>query len=425
MVEKTLCIILGGGAGSRLYPLTADRSKPAVPFAGKYRLIDIPVSNCLNAGISQIFVLTQFNSASLNRHINKTYHFDHFKTGFVDILAAEQTPDSRQWFMGTADAVRQTLPHALNYDFDYLLILSGDQLYQMDLEKFILFHEESKADISVASLPVDSRDAQTFGIMKVQEDGRISDFIEKPAEDILDNWKSEVSDELKGENKEYLASMGIYIFNRKKIVDLLLKEQKDAMDFGKEIIPVSIAGGDRVFSYPYDGYWSDIGTIRSFFEENIALTTILPQFNLFDNENLIFTHPRMLSPSKVQDTHIKESLIADGCIINASFIFQSVIGIRSRIGHSTTITQAIIMGNDYYESIDDLEKEVDIPMGVGEHCHIQRAIIDKNCRVGNNVIINGSHAETGFKEEELHYIVDGVVVLKKGVTIPNGYQIVV
>lgn len=421
MVIKMVCMILGGGVGSRLKPLTEERSKPAVPIAGKYRLIDIPISNCLNSGVKRMFVLTQFNSASLNQHIKNTYNFDAFSHGFVDILAAEQTPTGSSWYQGTADAVRQCMRHLYNHDYDLILILSGDQLYQMDLEAFAKYHIDKKADVTIATLPVTDRDAPGFGIMKVNSEGYIKTFIEKPAPELLPDWKSEVSDEDKAAGRHYMASMGIYIFS-KNIIKKLFAESKEAMDFGKEIIPSAINGGLSVAGYQYDGYWEDIGSIRSFFDANIALTDNIPDFNLFDNQRIIYTRPRMLGPSKIFGTKMKSAVMAEGCIIHADVIERSVIGIRSRIGDGSKVSNAIVFGNDYFETLEDFEQEGIIPMGVGGNCHIERAILDKNCRIGDNVIIRG-HADLEDSETSTHRIVDGIIVIKKGVIIESGARI--
>lgn len=421
MVIKMVCMILGGGVGSRLKPLTEERSKPAVPIAGKYRLIDIPISNCLNSGVRRMFVLTQFNSASLNQHIKNTYNFDAFSHGFVDILAAEQTPSGSTWYQGTADAVRQCMRHLYNHDYDLILILSGDQLYQMDLEAFAKHHIDKKADVTIATLPVKARDASAFGIMKVNKEGYINTFIEKPAPELLPEWKSEVSDVDKAAGRHYMASMGIYIFS-KNIIKKLFAEDKDAMDFGKEIIPAAINGGLSVASYQYDGYWEDIGSIRSFFEANIALTDNIPDFNLFDNKRLIYTRARMLAPSKIFGTRMESAVMAEGCIIHADLIEKSVIGIRSRIGDGSKVSNAIVFGNDYFETLEDLVQTDTIPMGIGKNCHIERAILDKNCRIGDDVIIRG-HLDLENTETDQYRIVDGIIVIKKGVTIAPGSRI--
>jgi len=420
MTSKVICIVLGGGQGSRLSPLTATRSKPAVPIAGKYRLVDIPISNCLHSGIDRIFVLTQFNSASLNKHIKNTYHFSSFSEAFVDILAAEQTPSSVSWFQGTADAVRQSLHHLAVHEFDYVLILSGDQLYQMDFLDMINTHIDKHADISIATIPVHANDVPGFGILKTDEHSLITEFVEKPKKD-FEPLKSDVSDEMVKQGRFYLASMGIYMFNRRVLYDLL--EGNDRTDFGKEIIPQSIAS-HVVTSYQYEGYWTDIGTIPSFFEANLGLTDDIPQFNLFD-KNYIFTRARMLPPSKVSGTHLERTIISDGCIINASRIFRSIIGIRTRIGTDTIIESCYVMGSDNYQTLEQIEesKASDSPiMGIGDRCVIKNAIIDKNTYIGNDVKINcGKKLEDG--DYGTHTVQDGIVVIKKRAVIPNGTTI--
>ena len=421
--KNVIAIILGGGQGSRLYPLTETRSKPAVPIGGKYRLVDIPISNCMNSDIYRIFVLTQFNSASLNAHIKNTYHFSIFSHAFVDILAAEQTPDNPTWFQGTADAVRQCMPHFLNHDFDYALILSGDQLYQMDLNEMIEEHIKNQADISIATLPVNDKDAPEFGILKTNSESCIESFIEKPAKELLLNWKSNVSDQMRSEGKHYLASMGIYIFNKNLLVDIMTNP--NTKDFGKEIIPQAVVGGKKVFSFQYEGYWTDIGNIDSFFEANIGLTDDIPQFNLFDNDNKIYTRPRLLPPTKFKKTNIDRSLISDGCIVNAKEIVRSVIGNRSRIGDDTTIQNCYVMGNDFYQNIDEMNNDINNNkqlIGIGERCFINNAIVDKNCRIGNDVHINGGK-HLPDSSNELYAVKEGIVVIKKGVTIPHNFSI--
>lgn len=420
--KNVIAIILGGGQGSRLYPLTQTRSKPAVPIGGKYRLVDIPISNCMNSDIYRMFVLTQFNSASLNAHIKNTYNFSIFSHAFVDILAAEQTPDNPTWFQGTADAVRQCMPHFLNHDFDYALILSGDQLYQMDFNAMLDQHINNQADISIATLPVNAKDAPEFGILKTNSDNGIESFIEKPAKDLLKDWESDVSDQMKSEGKHYLASMGIYIFNKPLLVEIM--SNNDTKDFGKEIIPQAV-GNKKILSYQYEGYWTDIGNIDSFFEANIGLTDDLPKFNLFDNDNKIFTRPRLLPPSKFHKSTISNTLISEGCIINAKEITRSVIGIRSRIGEGTVIENSYVMGNDYYQSLDDMNKDFDSGrqlVGIGERCFIKNALVDKNCRIGNDVHIEGGSHLEDFSNE-IYAVKDGIVVIKKGAEIPNNFKI--
>ncbi|UEG49318.1 glucose-1-phosphate adenylyltransferase [Ferruginibacter lapsinanis] len=420
--KSVISIVLGGGAGTRLYPLTASRSKPAVPIAGKYRLVDIPISNCINSGINRIMVLTQFNSASLNKHIKNTYQFSIFSSGFVDILAAEQTPDNPKWFQGTADAVRQSLRHIRSYDYDYVLILSGDQLYQMDFTEMIENHKKRNADITIATIPVTAREATEFGILKSNNEGVITSFIEKPAAELLPEWVSDTGDAMKATGRNYLASMGIYIFSRKLLFSLLEEEHGKATDFGKEIIPDSISKY-KVLSFQYDGYWTDIGNIHSFFEANLALTKDIPEFNLFDNAKTIYSRSRMLPPAKISGTTLERTIIADGCIIHASRIEDSVIGIRTRIGKGTTISKCYMMGSDSYETLEEITyaEERGIPkVGVGERCFLNNVIVDKHCRIGNDVRINGgNHLPNG--DHSLYTIKDGIVVIKKDAIIENGF----
>lgn len=422
--KSVVAVILGGGAGTRLYPLTAARSKPAVPIAGKYRLVDIPISNCINSNINRIFVLTQFNSASLNKHIKNTYLFSNFSSGFVDILAAEQTPDNPGWYQGTADAVRQSLRHIHNNDYDYVLILSGDQLYQMDFSLMIKNHIDAGADLSIATIPVAAREATEFGIMKTDEQNHITSFIEKPKADVLNEWVSDTGNEMQQQGRVYLASMGIYIFSRNLMDHLLLNKFPEATDFGKEIIPDSIAE-NKVISYQYDGYWTDIGNIYSFFEANLALTSDMPVFNLFDSANPIYTRARMLPPAKISGTTLEKTMIAEGCIILASRIENTLAGIRTRVGHGSTIVSSYLMGNDSFETIDQMNDNTKkgIPkIGIGDRCYIKNAIIDKNCRIGNDVRINGGpHLEN--VDHTLYTVKDGIVVVKKNAILPDGFVI--
>jgi glucose-1-phosphate adenylyltransferase len=424
MNKNVIAVILGGGAGSRLSPLTSTRSKPAVPIAGKYRLVDIPISNCLNSNIGRIYVLTQFNSASLNKHIKNTYHFSAFSAAFVDIIAAEQTPDNPAWFQGTADAVRQSLRHISQQEFDYVLILSGDQLYQMDFDEMIDNHVKSKADISIATIPVGASEATEFGILKKSDGNVITSFIEKPKKEVLDEWESDTGEAMHEQGRVYLASMGIYIFSRKVLFDLLQEGFKEATDFGKEIIPNSISK-HHVVSFQYDGYWTDIGNIHSFFEANLALTQDIPEFNLFDNTKAVYTRARMLPPAKISGSTLEKTLIAEGCIINASRVENSVIGIRTRIGYGTTVVSCYIMGTDFYETLDEMNSSVEkgIPkLGIGERCYIKNAIIDKNCRIGNDVRINGGK-HLANSDHSLYTIKEGIVVVKKGAVLPDGFVI--
>ncbi len=414
--NNVLAIILGGGQGSRLHPLTEQRSKPAVPIAGKYRLVDIPISNCINSDIKRMYVLTQFNSASLNRHIKNTYHFSFFSSAFVDVLAAEQTPGNQGWFQGTADAVRQSMHHFVRHDFDYVLILSGDQLYQMDYAEMINAHVKSKAKISIATIPVNAKDATSFGILKSDDKNVITSFIEKPDAGLLPDWTSDVSDDMKSQGRNYLASMGIYIFNR----DLLIELMKDdsTIDFGKEIIPQNIEK-HKTLSYQYEGYWTDIGNIDSFFEANIGLTKDIPEFDLYDKSKRIYTRARMLPTTKIAGTVLDETVIAEGCIISAGKIEKSVIGIRSRIGDESTVINTYMMGNDYYQPLSDVENSNISTLGIGARCFVKNAILDKNCCIGDDVRINGGkHLED--TETETYAVKDGIVVIKKNAVIPNG-----
>lgn len=421
MKANVISIVLGGGRGSRLFPLTYSRSKPAVPIAGKYRLVDIPISNCLNSGYNKILVLTQYNSASLNSHIKNSYHFDIFSKGFVDILAAEQNVENEKWYQGTADAVRQSMKHLEKYEYDYILILSGDQLYQMDFRKMMDFHSENEGDITIATIPVKAKDATGFGILKSDADGNITSFIEKPAVEVLENWKSEVSEKSKTDGKEFLASMGIYIFSKKVLKKMFDEDPGD--DFGGELIPNAI-GKYKTLSYQYDGYWTDIGTIDSFFDANLDLCQNFPKFNLFST-NPVYTRARMLPPSKILSSYVNRAIFADGCIVMADKIENSIIGNRTRVDKGSTIVNSYIMGADFYQDTKDII-ENDIKgtpnLGIGKYCYIERAILDKNCMIGNNVrIIGGRHLADG--DFETHSIKDGIVVVKKNAVIPPGTQI--
>lgn len=419
MKPSVISIVLGGGRGSRLYPLTDKRSKPAVPIAGKYRLVDIPISNCLNSGFNRILVLTQFNSASLNSHIKNTYHFDIFSKGFVDILAAEQSTENENWFQGTADAVRQSMRHLDKYDYEYILILSGDQLYQMDFREMIDFHIENGGDITIATIPVEGKDATGFGILKSDEENQITSFIEKPAAELLQDWKSEVPEEEKNQGKEYLASMGIYVFGKGILKKMFGEDPGD--DFGKELIPNAINNGYKTLSYQYNGYWTDIGTIGSFFEANMDLTNEVPKFNMFSSSP-IYTRPRMLPPSKINGSFVNKAVFGDGSIIMADKIEHTLVGNRTRIDKGSTVIRSYIMGADYYETIEDIlenEKKSIPSIGIGKFCYIENAILDKNCHIGNNVRIIGSkhHPDGDF---ETYSIKDGIVVIKKDAIIKDG-----
>tara|TARA_R110002096_G_scaffold4493_29_gene21004 strand:+ start:6447 stop:7751 length:1305 start_codon:yes stop_codon:yes gene_type:complete len=422
-LHHTLAIIMGGGAGSRLFPLTKDRAKPAVPLGGKYRLVDIPISNCLNSGLSQMYVLTQFNSASLHRHITSAYRFDHFRENFVEILAAQQTPSGSEWYQGTADAVRQNMRYFLNPQYEHYVILSGDQLYRMDFREVLNQHLDRKADITIATLPVDREDAKGFGILETGGDGTITSFVEKPKEDeVLDKLKMPV-DLLKAcglpeDTEKFQASMGIYVFRREVLEESL---DNDFVDFGKHIIPSAIEKYD-VKSHTFQGYWEDIGTIRSFFEANLDLVKVVPDYDFFDAKSQIYTRPRFLPASKINSATVKEAIISDGCIITDARIERSVIGVRSIIESHATITDTIMMGADYFEK-DRLEqkKTDDPPIGIGKNAKIHRAIIDKNARIGDDVSINPEGKDPHYSHPDgMYYIRDGIVVVPKNSVIPAG-----
>jgi glucose-1-phosphate adenylyltransferase len=421
--SNVLSVIMGGGQGTRLFPLTRERSKPAVPLAGKYRLVDIPISNCINSGLRRIYLLTQFNSASLHRHISQSYKFDQFTGGFVEILAAEQTFSDTSWYQGTADAVRKNLTHFLNHDFDYLLILSGDQLYRMDFRGIIAEHSESEADITVATIPVPRSQAGAFGIMQIDASKRITRFVEKPKDPaVLDSLRVEASlqAQLQLDPKvDYLlASMGIYLFNREVVLKLL---DNSHTDFGKHIIPGAISL-NKVHALIFQGYWEDVGTIRSYFEANLDLVSDLPRFNFFDMGAPIFTRPRFLPASKINAAEIDHAVISDGCIINQSHINHSIVGVRSVIDEGASLTRTILLGCDYYESESSIRQyaERGLPrIGVGAGTTIENAIIDKNARIGRNCQI--SPAGKPEKVDHTHYYIrDGIVIIPKNGVIPHG-----
>lgn len=424
---KVSAVILGGGAGNRLFPLTQQRSKPAVPLGGKYRLVDIPLSNCINSDILKTFVLTQYNSASLNRHVAQTYRFSHFSNGFVEILAAELTPDSPQWFQGTADAVRQVLTHIRHSGTDTLLILSGDHLYRMDYRDFLERHVESKADVTVSVIPCDGNSATEFGILKTDGEGRIIEFKEKPKGDDLESMRVDTSqlglDADEAARRPFLASMGIYIFNYDHL-EQLLAEDKTWVDFGKEIIPAAIRSGRNVQAFTFDGYWEDIGTIRAFYTANLDLTAKIPKFNLFDAEAPVFTRARYLPPSKIEDSEISDAIIADGCIISGATITNSVIGLRSRISKGVQIDASITMGADYYETFEDMRNDLKngLPrVGVGEGTIIKRAIVDKNARIGNGArLLNEAGVTEADGPDGSYFIRDGIIIVPKNALIKDG-----
>ncbi|MEP6663147.1 MAG: glucose-1-phosphate adenylyltransferase [Verrucomicrobiota bacterium] len=421
--SKVLSVIMGGGQGSRLFPLTRDRAKPAVPLAGKYRLVDIPISNCINSNLRRIYLLTQFNSASLHRHISQSYKFDHFTGGFVEILAAEQTFEDTSWYQGTADAVRKNLNHFLNHDFDYLLILSGDQLYRMDFTQIIAQHIETAADVTIATIPMRRSEAQSLGIMQIDADRRITRFVEKPKEPaVLDSLRLErdwyARLEIESAEELFLASMGIYVFKREVLLKLL---ENDFTDFGKHIIPGAITS-HRVCSYVFQGYWEDIGTIRSFFDANLDLVSELPRFNFFDMSAPIFTRPRFLPASKINGAEINHAIISEGCIISHARITHSLVGVRSTVSEGCEMTRTIMMGCDYYESISSIEqnqKKGAPRIGIGKNTRIENAIIDKNARIGENCVISPQGKPENV-DHELYYIRDGIVIIPKNGVIPHG-----
>src|SRR6202453_1003027 len=421
--SKVLCVIMGGGQGTRLFPLTKDRAKPAVPLAGKYRLVDIPISNCINSGIRRIYGLTQFNSTSLHGHISRTYKFDQFTSGFVGILAAQQTLTNASWYEGTADAVRKNLTHFLNHDFDYLLILSGDQLYRMDFREMVAQHVENGADITVANIPVGRAEAQSFGIMQISEDRCIKRFEEKPKHPaVLDSlrlpreWLKKLG--VTDDGEKFLASMGIYVFNRSMIQQLL---DNPLSDFGKHIIPRAI-NTHRACSSVFEGYWEDIGTIRSFFEANLDLVSELPRFNFFDMNAPIFSRPRYLPGSKINGAQIEHAVVTDGCIINSAKIKNTIVGLRTFVGSGTELNRVIILGCDFYESEESIrqyEHDGKPRIGIGENCKIENAIIDKNARIGNNVKISPAGKPDNI-DHELYFVRDGIIIIPKNAVIPNG-----
>ena len=390
--ESVLAVILGGGRGARLFPLPRERAKPAVPLAGKYRLVDIPISNCINSGIKRMYLLTQFNSASLHRHVSQSYKFDHFTRGFVEVLAAEQTLSDSSWFQGTADAVRKHMGHFLNHRFDYILILSGDQLYNMNFHQVLTQHIRNQAELTVATIPVNREAVTDFGIMKIDEEHRIREFIEKPKEkEVIDSLK--LSDatcqdlRIHATDEQFLASMGIYVFNRDVLINLL---ENDHADFGKHIIPEAIRTR-RAYSYVYQGYWEDVGTIKTFFDANLDAASELPKFNFFDMSSPIYTRPRFLPASKINGAAIDHAVLSDGCIINRAQISDSIVGVRSVVGDGTMIQRVVMMGADYYEADSSINHNISINrplIGIGSNTRIQNAIIDKNARIGNNCVVS-------------------------------------
>jgi glucose-1-phosphate adenylyltransferase len=428
-MNKVLALILGGGQGTRLYPLTKLRAKPAIPLAGKYRLIDIPVSNCLNSGIQKIYVLTQFNSASLNAHINNTYRFSPFSSGFVEVIAAQQTPTNPHWFQGTADAVRKSLWFTERYKVDDYLILSGDHLYRMDYKSFVDHHRETGADVTISVIPVTESQAPGFGVLKIDAKGRVIDFKEKPRGEQLASMKVDTSEFCKDEDsseKPFLGSMGIYVFKRKILEDLLTRYPSYA-DFGKDLIPQAIKEME-VGAYIFQGYWEDIGTIETFYKANLALVKQpKPNFSFFDERFPIFSRPRFLPPSKVLNCKIEESMICEGSLLKGSVIRNSVVGIRSRIEQHCTIENSLLMGADYYQSEEERDEEIaveKVPIGIGEHSIIRNAIIDKNARIGKNVqVINKDNVQNLIQEKDGYWIQNGIITVLKGAVIRDNSTI--
>jgi glucose-1-phosphate adenylyltransferase len=422
-MRNVLALVLGGGRGTRLYPLTKYRSKPAVPLAGKYRLIDIPLSNCINSGVNRMYVLTQFNSVSLHRHIRRTYVFDSFSEGFVEILAAQQTNESSNWYQGTADAVRQNLRYVQESEADYVLILSGDQLYRMNYADMLATHEKSKADVTIATMPVTREAAHAFGILRADDSGRVVGFLEKPKTpqeaDLVRTDPAWIDQRgLASQGRDLLASMGIYVFNRETLVDVLTKT--DYHDFGKEVFPASMRSR-KVFMHPFDGYWEDIGTIKSFYQCNLDLAKTKPPFELPSPLAPIYTRARFLPPTIINGATIKNSLIADGCVIEpGTTIENSVIGLRTHIRRNATIRNSVLFGNDAYETPSG---DGAVPLGIGEGTVIDGAIVEKNCRVGAGVkILNQGRLDSSPESAE-GMIVDGIFIVQRAATLPNGWQL--
>lgn len=423
--DNVVAVILGGGAGSRLFPLTQERSKPAVPLGGTYRLIDVPVSNCINSEITQIFVLTQYNSASLNRHISRTYRFSSFSTGFVEVLAAEQTKESEDWFQGTADAVRQMLPHLRDWKVDTLLILSGDHLYRMDYREFLKRHFETGADVTISVVPCRPDEAEGFGLLKTNDKGEIVEFKEKPKGDVLEAMRVDTTafglDKDAAANRPYLASMGIYVFSYAKLVDLL-QADNSWVDFGREIIPAAIEKY-AVQAHLFNDYWEDIGTIRAFYEANLDLASPLPKFNFFDASAPIYTRSRYLPPSKLHDCDIDNSMVCEGCILNGVRVRNSIVGLRSRIDEGVDIEDSIVMGSDLFESMSEIGWNIANSrphIGIGEKTKIRRAIIDKNVRIGKNVqLLNNDNVQNYDAPDRTYFIRDGIIIIPKNATIAD------
>lgn len=415
--HNVLAVILGGGRGTRLFPLTQDRAKPAVPLGGKYRLVDIPISNCINSGFLRIFLLTQFNSASLHRHISQSYKFDHFSAGFVEILAAEQTMTDDSWYQGTSDAVLKNWIHFKSYPFDYMLILSGDQLYRMDYRSILSQHISNRADVTVATIPVERKDVAGFGLMKIQN-AMITDFVEKPKDPAVQDqfklgadWNARLG--LAVEDERFLASMGIYVFNRAALIELLDEAHHD---FGKDVIPRALKS-HRVGAYVFQGAWEDLGTVRAFFDSNLDMTKSHPRFNIHDMTAPLFTRPRFVPATRINGGHIEHALIADGCILNNATVKDTVLGLRSVVGSGTRLDRTVVMGSDYYQS-DDSGTAVPA-LGIGDNTTIENAIIDKNARVGNNCTISPRDKPKDL-DHALYFIRDGIVIIPKNGIVPHG-----
>lgn len=427
-MKNVVTLVLGGGRGTRLYPLTKYRSKPAVPLAGKYRLIDIPLSNCINSGLNRIYVLTQFNSVSLHRHIAGTYKFDPFDGGFVEILAAQQTLGSSDWYQGTADAVRQNLPYFQQPDIDYILILSGDQLYRMDFQELLRVHRQAGAEVTISTVPVPSQEASGLGIMRMNEEGQIVKFVEKPkTEAALAPVRTDPAwidaRGIASRGRDCLASTGIYLFNRATLIDLLTRHA--TADFGKEILPAAIES-HRVQAHLFDGYWEDIGTIRAFYEANLALLSPNPPFQLLSEKQPLFSRPRFLPPSLLQGATVRQSLVADGCVIGeGATIENSIIGLRCRIGRNVTIRNSILMGNDYYDTLSEpgIAPAQGPSLGIGDHTVIEGAIVDKNCSIGRHVRIVNQQNVVDSEEQGCMMICDGIPLVSKGGVLPDHWTL--
>lgn len=424
--RDVLSIVLGGGAGTRLFPLTKDRAKPAVPLAGKYRLVDIPISNCINSGLKRIFLLTQFQSSSLHRHVHQSYQFDDFSNGFVEIMAAQQTQESTDWYQGTADAVRHNMTHFRNHSHELIVILCGDQLYRMDYSDLIEQHLATRAEVTVATIPVKTEACHAFGIMEINDERQITRFVEKPKDPevlttlaIDEGTRSSIGSD--GDEDLFLASMGIYIFNRSSLEQGLDLENGSLDDFGKHIIP-SMIQTHRVYAYVYNDYWEDIGTIKAFYESNLDLTEEVPQFNFFDMDSPIYSRPRYLPASKITGGKVDRAVVADGCILMQTDITHSVIGIRSRVGAGTVIKDCVLMGCDFYESEAMARTAVsrgEPHLGIGKNCHLERVIVDKNASIGDNVRISPEGKEDGT-DGGTFFVRDGIVIIPKGAIVPDG-----